>query len=177
MKTEEKPPKMASLFDKEIENENLFEIDMEENNNEKLPIELFQELEVELLDSLLHQNNNNELSDNETDGPIDFIMQIVDSVREEFDGVVEKGDNICPSSHKNFSNSFKCKSREYQKNNQTRKINRFKSCKNMVRTKLVPKRIQIIRQWPPREPYTKFKIKTLLPEQKTIDIKKKWASN
>ena len=27
-------------------------------------------------------------------------------------------------------------------------------------------------QWPPREPYTKFKIKTLLPEQKTIDIKK-----
>ena len=42
----------------------------------------------------------------------------------------------------------------------------------MVRTKLVPKRIQIIRQWPPREPYTKFKIKTLLPEQKTIDIKK-----
>ena len=24
----------------------------------------------------------------------------------------------------------------------------------------------------PREPYTKFKIKTFLPEQKTIDIKK-----
>ena len=42
----------------------------------------------------------------------------------------------------------------------------------MVRTKLVPKRIQIIRQSPPREPYTKFKIKTRLPEQKTIDIKK-----
>ena len=39
----------------------------------------------------------------------------------------------------------------------------------MVRTKLVPKRI---RQWPPRQPYTKFKIKTLLPEQKTINIKK-----
>ena len=83
---------MASLFDKEIENENLFEIDMEENNNEKLPIELFQELEVELLDSLLHQDNNNELSDDETDGPIDFIRRIIDSVREEFDGVVEEGD-------------------------------------------------------------------------------------
>ena len=83
---------MASLFDKEIENENLFEIDMEENNNEKLPIELFQELEVELLDSLLHQDNNNELSDAETDGPIDFIRRIIDSVREEFDGVVEEGD-------------------------------------------------------------------------------------
>ena len=38
MKTEEKPSKMAGLSDKEIENENLFEIDMEENNNEKLPI-------------------------------------------------------------------------------------------------------------------------------------------
>ena len=42
----------------------------------------------------------------------------------------------------------------------------------MVRTKLVPKRLVTIRHWPPREPYTKFKIKTLLPEQKTINIKK-----
>ena len=41
----------------------------------------------------------------------------------------------------------------------------------MVRTKLVPKRLNI-RHWPPRECYTKYKIKTLLPEQKTIDIKK-----
>ena len=39
----------------------------------------------------------------------------------------------------------------------------------MVRVKLVPKRI---RQWPPREPYQKFKIKILLPEQKTVQIKK-----
>ena len=39
----------------------------------------------------------------------------------------------------------------------------------MVRSKLVPKEI---RQWPPRQPSTKFKIKTLLPEQKTINIKK-----
>ena len=36
----------------------------------------------------------------------------------------------------------------------------------MVRTKLVPKRV---RQWQPK----KFKIKTLSPEQKTINIKKK----
>ena len=43
----------------------------------------------------------------------------------------------------------------------------------MVRTKLVPKRTNI-RQWPPRERYTNYKIKTLLPdkEQRTIDIKK-----
>ena len=41
----------------------------------------------------------------------------------------------------------------------------------MVKTKLVLKRTRI-RHWPPREPCTKFKIKTLLPEQKTINIKK-----
>ena len=42
----------------------------------------------------------------------------------------------------------------------------------MVRVKLVPKRITAPRQWPPREPYQKFKIKTLLPEQKPVQIKK-----
>ena len=84
----------GTLFDTEIENENMFEIELDQNKNknEKLPTELFQELETELLDSLLHKENNNDLSDDETDGPIDFIRQIVDNVREEFDGVVEEGD-------------------------------------------------------------------------------------
>ena len=81
---------VSTLFDTETENENMFEIELEQN--EKLPIELFQELETELLDSLLHKDSNNDLSDDETDGPIDFIRQIVDNVREEFDGVVEEGD-------------------------------------------------------------------------------------
>ena len=80
----------STLFDTEIENENMFEIELEQK--EKLPIELFQELETELLDSLLHKDSNNDLSDDETDGPIDFIRQIVDNVREEFDGVVEERD-------------------------------------------------------------------------------------
>ena len=80
----------STLFDTEIENENMFEIELEQK--EKLPIELFQELETELLDSLLHKDSNNDLSYNETDGPVDFIRQIVDNVREEFDGVVEEGD-------------------------------------------------------------------------------------
>ena len=40
----------------------------------------------------------------------------------------------------------------------------------MVRTKLVPKRVRI-RRWPPRQ-YVQFKIKTILPEQKTIQIRK-----
>ena len=41
----------------------------------------------------------------------------------------------------------------------------------MVTTKLVPRRVRI-RRWPPREPYVKFKIKTILAEQKTIQIRK-----
>ena len=41
----------------------------------------------------------------------------------------------------------------------------------MVRTKLVPRRVKI-RRWPPRQPTVKFKIKAILPEQKTIGIKK-----
>ena len=41
----------------------------------------------------------------------------------------------------------------------------------MVRVKLVPKRTKV-RTWPPKEPYQKFKIKVLLPEQKTIQIRK-----
>ena len=41
----------------------------------------------------------------------------------------------------------------------------------MVRIKLVPKWVKI-RRWLPKEPYTKYKIKTLLPEQKTIQIRK-----
>ena len=43
----------------------------------------------------------------------------------------------------------------------------------MVRTKLVLRRAR--RQWTlptPKKSYEKFKIKTLLPEQKVVDIKK-----
>ena len=43
----------------------------------------------------------------------------------------------------------------------------------MVRTKLVPRRAR--RQWnvpKPKKSYEKFKIKTLLPEQKVVEIKK-----
>ena len=45
----------------------------------------------------------------------------------------------------------------------------------MVSVKLVPKRRTVpkrIRQWPPREPYQKFKIKTLKKKKKTVQIKK-----
>ena len=47
----------------------LFEIEIENNNDtEKLPIELCWEIEVELLDSLVNTD-----SDDKTDGPINFI--------------------------------------------------------------------------------------------------------
>ena len=77
---------MASYTDL-FKDEGFFEIEMNENNNniEKLPIELFREIEVKLLDSLVNTD-----SDDETDGPINFIKQVVESVREEFDSVVEE---------------------------------------------------------------------------------------
>ena len=79
---------MASYTDL-FKDEGFFEIEMNENNNniEKLPIELFREIEVKLLDSLVNID-----SDDETDGPINFIKQVVESVREEFDSVVEEED-------------------------------------------------------------------------------------
>ena len=57
------------------------------NNTEKLPMELFREIEVELIDSFVNTD-----SDDETDGPINFIKQVVESVREEFDSAVEEED-------------------------------------------------------------------------------------
>ena len=42
----------------------------------------------------------------------------------------------------------------------------------MVRTKLVPKKRVKIRCWPPPEPYGRYKIKTIIPEQKTVQTKK-----
>ena len=126
------------------------------------------------MDSLLHKDNNNgEFSDDETGEPIDFIRQIVDRVREEFDEVVEERER------KTFIHLFtnilavvsSVKADNIKKNSQSCKINYFESIKNMIRTKLVPKKIRL--QMPPqRKVYTKYKIKTLLPEQKIINIKK-----
>ena len=78
----------SDLF-KGSESECLFEMETENNNffSEKLPIELFQEVEVELLDSLVNTD-----SDDETDGSINFIKQVVESVKEEFDTVIEEED-------------------------------------------------------------------------------------
>ena len=51
-------------------------------------VALFQEIESEL-HYVLSQNDGSE-SDDETDGPIDFIRNIVETVKRDFDGVVEE---------------------------------------------------------------------------------------
>ena len=51
-----------------------------ENNNKKLPVALFQEIETELSELLFLQNEGSE-SDDETDGPIQFIKNIVEKVK------------------------------------------------------------------------------------------------
>ena len=81
----------TDLFESEKINAypDLSEIDMNNNTDtEKLPIELFQEIETELLDSLVHTEDAD--SDDETESPINFIKQVVESLREEFDSVVEE---------------------------------------------------------------------------------------
>ena len=70
-----------------------------ENNNKKLPVALFQEIETELLDVLLEKDGSE--SHDETDGPIQFIQNIVETVKRDFDGLVEDGErktflNILP---------------------------------------------------------------------------------
>ena len=69
----------------------LFKI--ETNNNaltaENLPIYLFQEIEADLCDKLLHSGESN---NDQTDGPLEFIQTIVDKIKEEFEGVVQDED-------------------------------------------------------------------------------------
>ena len=74
----------------EMFNENRMLIDENENNNETLLITLFQETETELFDRLLHNDSNN--SDDETDGHIEFIQNIVNTIKEDFEGVNEEGE-------------------------------------------------------------------------------------
>ena len=58
-----------------------------ENDNEKLPVALFQLIDAELRDVLLH--NEDSESDVETDGPMQFILNIVENVKRDFEGVVD----------------------------------------------------------------------------------------
>ena len=74
----------TSVFDE-------FEVNMSnenENNNQKLPLALFQEIEIELRDMRIFLENEDSESGDETDGPIQFIKNIVEKVKKDFDDVV-----------------------------------------------------------------------------------------
>ena len=58
-----------------------------QNNNQKLPLALFQEIEVKLREMLFLENEDGK-SGYETDGPIQFIKNIIEKVKKDFDGVV-----------------------------------------------------------------------------------------
>ena len=76
-----------------IENsDNLFEIEIKTLNNnggKQLRISLFQETEPDLCDRLMHGGSP---EDDQTDGPLEFIQNIVDNVRSEFEEFIENGD-------------------------------------------------------------------------------------
>ena len=57
--------------------------------SEKLPISLFQETEADLCDRLMH---NSSPEDDQTDGLLEFMQNIVENVRSDFDNFIEDGD-------------------------------------------------------------------------------------
>ena len=54
-----------------------------------MPISLFQEIEADLCDRLMHSSSP---EDDQTDGPLEFIQNIVENVRSDFDNFIEDGD-------------------------------------------------------------------------------------
>ena len=65
-----------------LNEENLFETEIKEQ--EQLPISLFEEIEAELCDHILHSGERDE-----TDGAVDFIKNIVENIKSEIDLLVE----------------------------------------------------------------------------------------
>ena len=60
------------------------------NNLDQLPVSLFKEIEADLCDRLLHTNGDSPEED-QTDGALEFIQNIVENVRSEFEGLLEDG--------------------------------------------------------------------------------------
>ena len=70
----------------------LFEIEIDtfnENEIGKLLISLFEEIEADLCYRLMHSSNP---EGDETDGPLDFIKNIVNNVKSEFEELIDDGD-------------------------------------------------------------------------------------
>ena len=79
-----------------LNEENLFEFESEEiKEEEQLPTELFQEIEAELCDHILHT-----VEGDETDGAIDFIKETVENIKLEIDPLVQN------SNKKTFLNTL-----------------------------------------------------------------------
>ena len=79
-----------------LNEENLFEFESEEiKEEEQLPTELFQEIEAELCDHILHT-----VEGDETDGAIDFIKETVENIKLEIDSLVQN------SNKKTFLNTL-----------------------------------------------------------------------
>ena len=63
-----------------LNEENLFETEIKEEQEAQLPIALFQEIEAELCDHILHTAEGDE-----TDGAIDFIKEIAENIKLEIE--------------------------------------------------------------------------------------------
>lgn len=77
-----KVSKMATEWD------NLFDFEEEVQsfaNNENLPVSLLKEIEIELFDRLLHSGETTD----QTDGPLNFIQNIVENIKLEIENFVE----------------------------------------------------------------------------------------
>ena len=69
--------------------EDLFELEILNNNEiEQVLISLLHEIEADLCDKLLHTDGDN-LENDQTDGAIEFIQNIVENVKSEFEGLLE----------------------------------------------------------------------------------------
>ena len=67
-----------------LNEEDLFETKIKGEKEEQLTIVLFQEIEAELCDHILHS-----VERDETDGAIDFIKEIVVNIKLEIDSLVQ----------------------------------------------------------------------------------------
>ena len=63
-----------------LNEENLFETEIKKEQEAQLPIAVFQEIEAELCDHILHTAEGDE-----TDGAIDFIKEIVENIKLEIE--------------------------------------------------------------------------------------------
>ena len=80
-----KVSKMATEMD------NFFDFEEEAQsfaNNENLPVSLLKEIEIELSNRLLHP----EEAADQTDGPLNFIQNIVENIKLEIENFVEDGE-------------------------------------------------------------------------------------